>query len=367
MTAVDLTGIAPQPEPNRDRYGRYLIDGKPYTRVTTISSTLEDTYNLSRWQMRMAVHGVVNRDDLLLSAQTHNPTEDRQTYNTICQQGLEAAQAQAKANIGTALHKLTEQHDRGKPLEEFPEDRHPFLERYTSLLAGEGIEIDRAHIEQILVNTDHGYAGTADRVVDLPDGRRLIADLKTGATLDWSWLGISTQLAAYAHHTHTYNRTKDTLEPRIEIDLHEALVIHLPANGDPGALHLIDIEFGFEALLTALEAREMRRDAKKRTRLYKVGNPGSGGTSAVRDWLTDRVKNLKTADQRALTDLANTWPADVPKPLPDTPTSEQVDALDKTLTRIEGQYQIAFGPSRPGVQLATVSDIKTKKKEAQAK
>ncbi len=349
MTAVELATAVPV-EPKRDRFGRYLIEGKPYTRATTVAGTLEDTYNLSRWQMRQTAYGLVLRDDLLAQAQAHHPDGDKKLYNKVCQAALDAAAADRKANLGTALHRFTEDLDAGrKTLDEIPEPHRAMCHRYQTILDVHGVTVERDHIEQIVTVAGHNIAGTIDRIVRLADGSRVVGDLKTSTTLNWSWLKIGVQLAIYANHTNTYDPATDKLGPPIEdIDLDRALVIHLPSNGDGAALHLVDIRASAEAWMTAMEARGYRTDAKKWATIYNPPVTPYAGETALRDWLADRIRIVSDTGPTAVADLRNRWPEQVPTPLPATPTNQQVDALDRVLTRVEARHEIPFGHSRPG-------------------
>ena len=68
-----LNAIAARSEPERDRWGRYIIPhphtGKKtsWTRATTWAKTLDDTFALTKWELRMAGLGLVARPDLLAS------------------------------------------------------------------------------------------------------------------------------------------------------------------------------------------------------------------------------------------------------------------------------------------------------------
>lgn len=359
MTAIEVDKVA-RPEPQRDRWGRYVIPndkGKPtsFTRATTISSSIEDRYNLERWKQRMTAYGLAQRSDLLALAATHNPSDDKRTFDEVIDKAMEAAQSGAAAAIGTALHRATEMVDGGTPLERIPEQFQEHCGRYTQALASAGVEIDPAGIERILVDDRYQIAGTGDRVpVTLPDGRRLVADLKTGAELRFSWLAISIQLAIYANHTATYDPAADRRGPRVDVDTSQALVIHLPANGDTCTLWLVDIAAGYDALLTALDVREHRKKPERLATRYQPTEAGTGGATAIGDWLRDRIRAIaNTAGDQGIADLRNRWPASVPQPLPETPDDGQVDALAAVLSRVEKQHQIPFGPERPGTETPT--------------
>ena len=347
-------------EPKRDRWGRYVIDGTGYTRATTIAGTLEDTYNLGRWQMRMAVHGATLRDDLLATAQAHNPEDDKQTYDKLVTDALAAANSKRKANIGTALHRFTQDLDLGvKTLADIPEEHRGTCANYLEIMDLHGVEIDSTRVEQVVIDTGRKVAGTCDRIATLADGRRVIADLKTGTDLSWGWMKILIQMAIYAHHTHTYDYATEKKGKRIDVDLTEALVIHVPADGKGATLHLVDLEAGFDLYMLALETREWRKSAKKHVKVYNPAVTPYKGAAAQRDWLADRVRAIAAAGH--LEHLALVWPADVPQPLPADITSSQADALALVLDQVEAAHQMPFAPTgRPGTTPAT----KTPKKKA---
>ena len=90
-----------RPEPKRDRFGRYVINGTPYTRATTYAKSLEDMFNLSAWMQRQVAMGLAKRPDLLARAASTRP-EERKQLDKICDDAREAAAASSGANLGTA-------------------------------------------------------------------------------------------------------------------------------------------------------------------------------------------------------------------------------------------------------------------------
>ena len=104
-------------EAPKDRWGRYLVttpDGKQrgYTRVTTIAKSCSEEGALKQWANRMVVTGLINRSDLLAQASTK--LDDKSAMNKICEEAIVAGGGSSRANLGTALHALTEQIDLGK-------------------------------------------------------------------------------------------------------------------------------------------------------------------------------------------------------------------------------------------------------------
>jgi len=250
----DTPGQADEGIP-RDRYGRPLVvppEGgapMPYTRCTTYVSALEDTYNLSRWQQRMVALGMADRPDLVLAAGAHR--DDKDELNRIVDQAMDAAQAHAAAGVGTSLHKLTEQLDRGQIPGPVPEAYHADIDAYAAATSC----LEMVGIERFTVLDELKIGGTHDRTVRY-QGRTYIADIKTGS-IEYSALKIAMQLAVYSRSVLYDHRTR-TREP-LDVDTDRAIVIHLPAGQGRCELHWIDIAAGWEAVQVATQVRDWRR------------------------------------------------------------------------------------------------------------
>lgn len=360
MTAIDVARIA-RPEPKRDRFGRYMAHnptGKavPYTRATTIASTVKETFALEQWKLRKAIKGLASRPDLITSAQAHDPDDDRQVYADLVRKAMDAAESDAGATTGSALHKLTEDLDTGvKQLADIAEQWQPTMAVYQQALAEADITIDPTLVETVVLIDSYQIAGTVDRIVTMADGTRRIADLKTSKNVNFGGLEFAIQLAIYANHTATYNYTDLTRGPRVDVDTTTGLLIHLPSQGPEAGqclLYDINLEAGYDALLTALEVREMRKDSKGWLSIHTSPQPSE------RAWLAERIGALATIPA-AVTDLRNRWPAAVPQPVPDDPTTAQVDSLAAVLDRVEARHEIPFGPPRPQAKHQTINRKKT--------
>jgi hypothetical protein len=70
VTAVDALLAGKPPEPERNRWGQYVIPhpdtGKKmgWVRATTWASTVADTFGLTNWKVRMTALGLAQRKDL---------------------------------------------------------------------------------------------------------------------------------------------------------------------------------------------------------------------------------------------------------------------------------------------------------------
>ena len=255
-------------EPERDRWGRYLLphpetgEKRAWTRATTLANTLKDTYGLEKWGKRMVVVGLVSRPDLLDLAYASDP-EDKQQLDELCDDALKAAKTSAKANQGTALHKFTQRLDGGESVRA-PRQWQADLDAYEALKARYGILTHPTMLERMTVVPELEVAGTMDKIVK-HNGEAKILDLKTGSTIEYSGLEIAMQTAIYAHGEGLWNMEYSEWDQMPAVSQTEALVIHLPAGGDPetgehkATLYSVDIAMGWEIAKTAYLVREWRK------------------------------------------------------------------------------------------------------------
>lgn len=259
MPTDDITATT-TPGPARDRHGRYLLPDpatgieRAWTRATTWARTLSDTTGLHRWECRMVAKGVTLRPDLYALAAAA-PDGDTAALDALCEGAREAAAASAGSNLGTALHKFTERHDRGEHVTP-PAPWDADLAAYAAALAAAGITIDPAHIERVTPVPALGVAGTLDRIAAVPGHGLVIADVKTARDLRYSWTEIAIQLAIYARGAGLW--TGAGYDPMPPVSTSRALVIHLPAGQARCGLHWIDITAGWDAARLAGQARAWR-------------------------------------------------------------------------------------------------------------
>ena len=261
FTDDDITAPVPvRVEPSRDQYGRYLLpdpatcEERAWTRATTWARTLSDTTGLHKWECRMVAKGITLRPDLYALAAAA-PADDTAALDTLTEAAREAAAASAGSNLGTALHKFTERHDRGEHVRP-PAPWDADLAAYAATMTAAGITIDPAHIERITPVPDLGVAGTLDRIAAVPGHGLVIADVKTAQDLRHSWAEIAVQLALYAHGAGLWTGTG--YEPMPPVCRDRALVIHLPAGHASCNLHCIDVTAGWDAAQLAAAARAWR-------------------------------------------------------------------------------------------------------------
>jgi hypothetical protein len=352
-----------RPEPKRDQYGRYLIQGKPYTRATTWAATVDERSRLEKWQQRMVLRGVLDRKDILLAAAADR--DDDKKLNRLCDQAIEAAKGSAAASIGTSLHSLTEQLDLGRE----PVVPHPWdldLLAYAKTLADSGVTIIPEHIERVVVHHGLGVAGTFDRLVEW-DGRTFVADLKTGGFLPWQTIAI--QLALYAHADELYEVTSDTCGPMPFVEQDQALVIHLPEGQACCTLYLVDIAAGWEMAQVCGTVRDWRKRKNLATPLEQtvlrspdVTPADAPGDPELRDWLARRIQNVK--DGGVVGELLAAWPNGIPTlKQSDDHTAHQLARIEDAVHQVEQAHDL---PLVPRVELADREDRQAMQARCQA-
>lgn len=295
MVGVKVGAIAPvmAPEPERDRWGRYVVadaDGvrQSYRRSTSVAHKLGDSQGLEHWGKTMIASGMGRSPELVKLAAAHpDPKLARSTYKELVEAAEELSGANAARRRGTALHALTEHLDLGAVLDCYgvdapdggmttqweltPQGGEPIpvdhddaqrLIKYQAALEANGITILPEYAEVVLVLDSLRIAGTADRFGRLADGRLVVLDIKTGS-LEYGHLEWAAQLAMYANHdarwVHVGGDEWERQPPIPEVDREWGVVIHLPATGEPDCtLHWLDLEAGFGGLIYASGLMEYR-------------------------------------------------------------------------------------------------------------
>jgi hypothetical protein len=279
-------------ELQRDRFGRPMLmppSGKgkriPYRRTTTFVGCLDDQSGLMRWLENQVAFGMGQRSDLVLAAAATDPG-DKKALRSIAEAAKEAAAASAAATRGTALHKLTERHDRGEILGVIPEEFRADIEAYKRATDG----IEWLAIETFRVYDEWTVAGTADRI-GMINGRPVIADLKTGS-IDYPHK-IAMQLAIYSRST-PYDIATDTRQPDAEpVCPTRGVIIHLPAGQGRCELVEVDIARGWGGCRIAKQVWDWRGTKGLTAPLAAVPTPPTWESLA--------------ADARGLDDLRLIW------------------------------------------------------------
>lgn len=251
----------------RDRWSRPLIvppeGGEPvaYTRVSTLAKALDDLNNLMAWKQRKTAQGLLMRPDLMTrlsgalatgkDSEADWPT--KRAFNDACREACEAAGASTGASAGTGFHSLTEAIDRGdEPMFISDADRAR-LDAYRAATA----DLEMLDIECFVVNDAVRAAGTFDRLVRLPDGAVVVADLKSGKSEAKFPFSTTVQIATYANGYRYHADTGGRAPLADDLDTTRGLLIHMPPSGGC-SLYLLDLRVGWEAARIAAQVRELR-------------------------------------------------------------------------------------------------------------
>ena len=241
----------------RDRYSRPLIipprggELQAYMRVTTFAGVLEDTHGLQKWFQRQTMLGIAERPDLVLAVKAHR--DDKTKLGQIAEDAMQVAASSAAANVGTALHKLTEDIDRGIDVGKVPGEYQRDLDAYKQTLELHGVA--PIALERFVVLDELKVAGTFDRLVD-HQGQFYIADIKTGS-IEYGQVKIAIQLACYAHGAY-YDPDGGVRSIIPDVSQERGIVIHLPAGQGTCTLYWVDIDAGWKAAQLADKVRGWR-------------------------------------------------------------------------------------------------------------
>jgi hypothetical protein len=409
MTTIPLNSLpVPAEDIRRDRWGRYLVlppgatKPKGYTRVTTIAKTLDEGGGLAPWKATMAICGTLMRPAIRAQWEALLAEHGDPWYagtKAACRRLVEEAAAIGGANdrreIGTLMHTVTALHDLGREPGHLSVEAERDLAAYVDGLAAENITVLPGLIEQTVVLDGIEVAGTFDRAVAVPGFELpMIADLKCGADLSYSWQGIAVQLAAYSRADCLYRQgpatdgSEDVRLAMPALDQENALIMWLDAGSGRLELFLVDITAGWEAVEQSMWTRKWRR-TKPSMPLAQGGwvkSPGGQVVAAgpnlvpaleaslaatqapitepeptpalaplapaelvaIRAWLADRITTIgKHPEARA--DLGLSWPPDMPtlKSSADH-TPEQLAVIERLIADVERRSKVIFPRPRPG-------------------
>lgn len=290
--AAEMAPVSGQPEPDRDRWGRYVIHKQPHTRATSFAKLGSSTYALGEWNERMLIKGLVERPDLLAMAHGLDVRADKQRLNAIADDAQTHAGNKVAANIGTSLHAFTERLDAGLiTLDEVPPMWRARCKQYLDAVAAYGLRTQADWIERTTavradqVSAPLPVAGTLDRIWGMPNDDLVIGDLKSGRDLSYGWAEIAVQLALYAHGVNTFGlfdwntKTWQKLGRPVRTDF--AIVMHLPAEGDGCDLYRVDLVKGWEYAQVSGRVQSRQKDKSIAAALTTLDTQGAPAPSVA--------------------------------------------------------------------------------------
>jgi len=327
---------APGDNARRDRWGRYLVvppgGGKPtgYTRATTVAKALDDTSNLMAWSNRMTALGLAQRPDLLALVQAADP-DDRDELNKVCERAKEAGGATARRDLGTALHTMVEK-AHADPGWKVPDTYAADVAAVQAAIEAAGYEVVDGMSEVMVVLDRHTIAGTSDLTLRRRStGVLRIADIKTGASVNYGALAWAIQLSVYAQADARYvqggarDGSEDQRLQMPEVDRDTALILHVQPGSGVCDVHELDIAAGADALEVAMAVRTWRK-RKGLLVPFTIEGGGTAGT-ATQDAATTPSTSVEPSPPRAPDQPA----AVVPCPAAAGDPSPLTDSLDAVL------------------------------------
>lgn len=268
---------------SRDRWGRPYVsnDGGPlkfvkgkatpvnaegYTRVSTLAGALDDKSNLGDWLAANAMVGMVK--DPSISSQIGSLTskygdpwyapEGKKALKPLIKRAQEAGGSDRASGMGTSMHEFTEVIDEGRWPEYAPAELVPWLHAYRERME----EFECLGMELFVVNDELKTAGSFDRLWRMPDGRVVVADLKSGRS-DPSYPGkVEIQVALYSHSERYNQQTGERAPIHDELDKDVGLLVHAPilGGGNPEVkLYELDLVRGWENAKLAAAVRLARK------------------------------------------------------------------------------------------------------------
>jgi hypothetical protein len=234
------------------------------TRVSTFAKAIADMRGLNLWQQRMIVHGIGQRPDLYALAVT-TPLDDTQTLQSVASDAQQAAKARAGANMGTAMHNLTESVDRGQDISAVPADWQARARAYRQALDDHGFDIVPDMIERYVYVKDFGgLCGRFDRLLRRrSDGMLVVGDVKSSANIGYSWGEIAIQLALYARASHFWDKARDEWVPMPPVDHQRAVVMHTELDAGTTTIYpAVDIAEGWYGAQLCASVRDWRSRGK---------------------------------------------------------------------------------------------------------
>lgn len=260
-----------------------------YTRPSTMAKWLDSQAGLINWKASMAMLGMARSKPIqariaAIVARTENDAyrENKTALKDLVENATQIAQAQGRADLGTAVHEFTELMDSGsldwgyvpealkRPLSAYQDK----MSHYPTVDTEVFVAID----EQFDGKAIRG-AGSLDRLIRHPDFGVCVADIKTGTDEPKYPLGATTQVAIYSRGQRYRDARfggspafddgdpnpdgtawRKPLHPDLNPDV--GILIHLPLDKGECSLYALDLKLGWNSLLLGHRVQEARRPPK---------------------------------------------------------------------------------------------------------
>ncbi|QNJ57101.1 exonuclease [Gordonia phage Rabbitrun] len=274
LTGEPKTGKARNGKPKTWWISR---DATPYARMSGIAKPLDSKEGLVDWAAAQAAVGVMLDEAARSKIVTLINEYDADPWNngddgsfksgkSRLKEAVEQARTTAGQNVasaaGTEFHTLGELHNRGKTPRIVQEHLVPLYEHYKERVA----PLKFLNQELFVVNDELQLAGSLDYLIELPDGRVVVGDLKTGK---WDFkypMSCTTQIAGYANSV-VYDQATGIRTPiHPDLDTSVGLLVHFPikTKNPKVRFYELDLELGMRAARIAGELSELQREFKRK-------------------------------------------------------------------------------------------------------
>jgi hypothetical protein len=206
---------------NRGRGHSYKIDGRDAPGVTTLIGKGLAKPAMPYWAARTVAEYVADADDDTLG--TLRSLGRDGMINAL--KGVPWGQRDAAAVRGTAVHGLAEKLVAGHEVH-VPDELVGHVKSAVAFM--DDWRISPLLVEVLVASRRWHYCGTADAVVDLPDGRRCLLDYKTSKSGIFPETAL--QLAAYRYADVFVDQVGNECQMDT-LDIDAAYAVHLRADG----------------------------------------------------------------------------------------------------------------------------------------
>lgn len=246
-----------------DKAHGYWLDGKRTKSVTAVVGLPDDKSQLNSWKMRQVIIGLAAKPGLLKDLDT----SDRAKGNSVIDAAMSAAGSSDAADYGTHAHKVTEDADRGLPIEPMAQS---IADRYQALMFAAGLTIVPELIEGVVVFPEERICGRFDRIARRDsDNAAVVVDVKTGMSAVNYPHSTCAQLAMYANAplrcdigAEGDGETDVFFELPTNMDREIGYVISMPSDGND-AVYTVNLRLGWacvqQIILPGLRWRAMKK------------------------------------------------------------------------------------------------------------
>ncbi|WP_280427185.1 hypothetical protein [Nocardia brasiliensis] len=254
----------------------YSPDAIPYARMSGISASLDTKAGLVDWAAAQAAVGVLldkaaaSQIATLINEYDGDPWgkgddgsghSGKDRLKAAVEQARTTAGQHVASSAGTEFHKIGELINQGVEPRLVQHHLKPLVAEYKSAVA----RLDFMKQELFVVHDELQRAGSLDYLVRLPDGRVMVADLKTGRWDVRYPMSVTTQVAGYGTAV-VYDQATGARTPlHPDLDSTTGLLVHFPimTEGARVRFYELDLLLGLRAARVAREIDDLQREFKR--------------------------------------------------------------------------------------------------------